>query len=131
MPELASTKNQYHYNPILKEKARHLRRNMSKGEVCLWKYVLKSRQMLGYSFNRQRPVLNYIADFMCKELLLIIEVDGAFHMDEDQYKRDKKRQEALEKVGFTVLRYSDWEVLNQIVDVSIAIRKWIEENKKY
>ena len=45
---------------------------MTKAEACLWKYVLGSRQMKGYQFRRQRPVLNYIADFMCKELLLAV-----------------------------------------------------------
>jgi very-short-patch-repair endonuclease len=44
---------------------------MTKVEACLWKYALKSRHLKGYGFRRQRPVLNYIADFMRPELLLI------------------------------------------------------------
>ena len=60
---------------------------MTKAEACLWKYVLKARQLKGFQFRRQRPVLNYIADFMCKELMLIIEVDGITHHDEEAIKK--------------------------------------------
>ena len=70
--EKASPKNNYHYNKNLQPFANSLRKNMTKAEACLWKYVLGSRQMKGYQFRRQRPVLNYIADFMCKELLLAV-----------------------------------------------------------
>ena len=72
----ASPSNNYHYNSSLRERANHLRKNMTKAEAYLWKYVLRRRNMMGYQFHRQRPVLQYIADFICKELLLIIEVDG-------------------------------------------------------
>ena len=49
---------------------------MTKAEACLWKYVLRASRMKGYGFRRQRPIMNYIADFMCKELMLVIEVDA-------------------------------------------------------
>ena len=64
---------------------------MTKAEACLWRYVLRARKMKGYSFRRQRPVLHYIADFMCKELKLIIEVDGITHQFEETIKYDKIR----------------------------------------
>lgn len=69
---------------------------MTKAEACLWKYALRARQMKGYQFRRQRPVINYIADFMCKDLMLIIEVDGLSHQFEEVIRKDKIRQEALE-----------------------------------
>lgn len=72
-------KNNKHYNKDLQPFAKDLRSDMTKAEACLWKYVLKARMIKGYQFRRQRPVLNYIADFMCKELILIIEVDGITH----------------------------------------------------
>lgn len=56
---------------------------MTKAEACLWKYVLSSGKLKGYKFKRQRPVLQYIADFMCPDLMLIIEVDGITHLDEE------------------------------------------------
>ncbi|MBN2613133.1 MAG: DUF559 domain-containing protein [Bacteroidales bacterium] len=101
-----------------------------KGEACLWKYVLRSHMMLGYQFRRQRPVLNYLADFMCKELKLIIEVDGGSHNDDEIYRNDLKRQGELEKAGFTVLRFSDEEVLKNINNVTRTLEGWIEEFRK-
>ena len=82
--------------------------------------------MNGFSFRRQRPILNYIADFMCKELMLIIEVDGLTHHWEGAYEKDLLRQQELEKVGFTVLRFHDDEVLNDIENVRREILKHIE-----
>jgi len=64
-----------YYNPKLKERARELRNNSTLSEVILWKQ-LKSRQMHGYQFMRQKPIDNYIVDFFCSKLNLIIEIDG-------------------------------------------------------
>ncbi len=94
----------------------------------MWKYLLGNKQMLGYQFRRERPILNYIADFVCLELLLVIEVDGWTHDDEDKYIHDNKRDEELKAIGFTTLRFSSWMVLNRMADVSIIIREWIEQN---
>ncbi len=82
--------------------------------------------MKGYSFRRQRPVLNYIADFMCMELMLIIEVDGLTHAWEETIAKDERRELDLKNAGFTVLRYTDNEVLNHIDHVSESIAHWIE-----
>lgn len=83
--------------------------------------------MKGYGFRRQRPVLNYIADFMCKELMLIIEVDGITHQDEQVIENDKIRQTRLEVAGFTVLRFTDDEVLKNIKGVINSLEAWIEK----
>lgn len=99
-------RNYNHYNKALQPFARKNRKQMTKGEACLWKYALKSKQT-GYTFNRQRPVLQYIADFMCKELKLIIEVDGYTHLLEDVVKNDVIRQKKLEEAGFKVIRFKD------------------------
>jgi len=72
----ADTTNNYAYNKKLQPFANKLRKEMTKTEACLWKYALRASQMKGYQFRRQRPVLRYIADFLCKELKLVIEVDG-------------------------------------------------------
>ena len=123
-------KNNKHYNKKLQPFAKALRTDMTKAEACLWKYVLKARMMKGYQFRRQRPVLNYIADFMCKELNLIIEVDGITHTYEKVALKDEKRTLELQKHGFTVLRYTDEEVLQQIDRVWNSIANWIEQNEK-
>jgi len=126
----ALPQNNYLYNPELKELAKNLRNSMTKAECCLWKYVLKARKMNGYQFLRQRPVLNYIADFMCKELLLIIEVDGISHQFNEVEINDFKRQQKLEQAGFTVLRFQDSEILNNIGDVIYSIENWVNQNKR-
>ena len=111
----------HHYNKQLKPVARTLRKNMTKAEAALWKYGLKKKQRRGYSFNRQRPVLNFVADFMCKELSLIIEVDGDSHDHPNAQKHDKDRQDKLEEAGFTVLRFTNEEVLKNLDSVCLRI----------
>ena len=117
----------HYYNKNLQPFANRLRKEMTKAEACLWKYVLRARKMKGFQFRRQRPVLNYIADFMCKELMLIIEVDGNIHELEEVIKNDKIRQKALEAAGFTVLRFLNDEVLKDIQSVRSFLEGWIEK----
>ena len=84
-------------------------------------------KMKGFQFRRQRPVLNYIADFMCIELMLIIEVDGITHHFEEVIKNDERRQTALETACFTVIRFTYDEVLNNIQAVHRYLEDWIEK----
>ena len=86
--------------------------------------------MKGYTFNRQRPVLKYIADFLCKELFLIIEVDGITHDDEKVMNKDMRRQLALENAGFIVIRFSDNEILHHIRGVRETIEDVVDELEK-
>lgn len=125
--EQASKQNFYGYNKDLQPLANNLRKTMTKAEAALWKYVLRAGSMMGYQFRRQRPVLDYIADFMCKELTLIIEVDGSIHRDAEVAANDLKRQEALEAAGFTILRFSNEEVLERLTEVRLQIEDWIDQ----
>ena len=118
------------YNPQLQPFALKLRKEMTKAEASLWKYVLKGKRTCGLQFRRQRPVLNYIADFMCQELNLIIEVDGWTHLFEDVAEHDTKRQKDLEAAGFTVMRFCDEEVLTDINRVIYRIEDKVEELRK-
>ena len=111
-------------------KASELRKNLTKAEACLWKYTLKSGKFNGYKFRRQRPVLNYIADFMCPELMLIIEVDGITHLDEEVIDHDEIRQKQLEAIGFKVIRFQDSEVLNNMGNVQRVLESYVEEYGK-
>jgi very-short-patch-repair endonuclease len=122
--------NNLNYNKSLKKFASQLRKNMTKSESCLWKYVLSAGQMKGYTFNRQRPVLNFIADFMCKDLMIIIELDGITHHSESAIKNDEKKDEKLREIGFTILRFSDNEVLNHLNMVVETIDSCIEQKQK-
>jgi very-short-patch-repair endonuclease len=117
----------HYYNKNLQPNANRLRKEMTKAEACLWKYVLRAGKMKGFQFRRQRPVLVYIADFMCKELMLIIEVDGSIHQLEEIFTKDVIRQKVLEEAGFTVLRFTNEEVLKDIVSVCGYIEEWIEK----
>ncbi len=118
MPEKHSN---HQYNKQLKPIARKLRRNLTKAEAALWKYGLSKKQRRGYTFNRQRPVLNYVADFMCKEFSLIIEVDGASHDHPDVQQLDKERQDRLEEACFTILRFTNKDVLKNMDSVCLRI----------
>ena len=123
----AEKDNNYLYNNSLRPFANSLRKRMTKAEACLWKYVLRARMLKGYQFRRQRPVLNFIADFMCKELALVIEVDGITHTWEETIQKDYVKTKALEEAGFTVLRFTDDDVLKSINSVRGTLEKWIEE----
>ena len=125
----AATANNYHYNNELQVLARELRNSMTKAECCLWKYALKAKKLHGYQFTRQRPVLDYIVDFMCKELMLIIEIDGISHQFDNVEKKDKLKQLRLEQAGFEVLRFQDGEILNNISDVIRTIETFIYQDR--
>ncbi len=113
------------YNKDLKKYSRDLRNDSTLSEVLLWN-ELKSRK-LGYTFNRQKPLLNYIVDFYCKPLNLVIEVDGSSHYTDEARKRDKIRQDKLEKIGLIFLRFDDSEVKKDIENVILEIKAKIYE----
>ena len=100
---------------------------MTKAEACLWKYALSKRQMLGFAFRRQRPISNFIVDFICLKLKLIIEVDGYCHQLQENEVKDQSRQLVLETLGYTVLRFKDEEVLEHLNQVREIIQKQIEQ----
>jgi len=102
------------YNKNLKTFAHENRMGLTKAEACLWKYALSKRQMLGQQFRRQRPIGNYIVDFICLPLDLIIEVDGYSHQLPENEAKDRQRQDDLETMGFTVLRFAGETVLENI-----------------
>ncbi len=85
--------------------------------------------MQGFGFHRQRPIDKYIVDFLCIPLKLIIEVDGGYHLKTEVENRDKFRQSELEVLGYTVLRFTNEEVLNHINHVRKVILEWVEDNK--
>ena len=113
-----------HYNPNLKKNASELRNNsISRAEKYLWKAGLRKKQ-LGVSFKRQRPIYYFIVDFFCAEVDLIIEVDGSSHYAKSSY--DRYRQDQLESLGYTVIRFQEGEVLHRYPEVEDKIRRAIE-----
>ena len=69
------------------------------------------------AFRRQRPIMNYIADFMSKDLMLVIEVDGYTHWNEKARQNDEEKDKVLQLEGFTISRFSDEEVLSNLSQV--------------
>ncbi|NGF56963.1 endonuclease domain-containing protein [Parapedobacter sp. SGR-10] len=127
--EKANNSNHWNYNPTLRTFATRNRRDMTKAEACIWKYLLSGRRLMGYRFNRQRPIGNYIADFLCKELMLIIEVDGLTHQFEEVYRKDRAREQVLQEMGFTIIRFDDKEVLQDIANVERTLIHYIETHQ--
>ncbi len=99
---------------------------MTHAEVRLWT-ALRAGGILGYPFRRQRPILQFIVDFWCKNLNLIIEVDGASHDLPGASERDAIRQKKLEELGFRVIRFTDQDVLENLDDVVKRIAEVIRE----
>jgi len=112
------------YNPKLKKRARELRKNSTASEVRLWK-SLRGGQMYGYTFNRQKPIDEFIVDFYNKKLRLVIEIDGSSHDEKQQY--DQNRQNRLESLGCTVIRFYDHDVMKHLDGVLFKIEEKIRE----
>lgn len=110
-----------HYNKSLKAFARKMRKHPTRAERRLWYDLLSNKKLGGVKFLRQRPIDNYIVDFFCKELKLIVEVDGITHDSETAVVRDVKRDKRLEDLGYRVVRISNWEVLNDLALVQKLI----------
>lgn len=112
-----------YYNPNLKEFAQELRtETISRAEKYLWKYAL-SRNQQGFKFKRQRPILHFIVDFFSQEIGLIIEIDGNSHLNKGDY--DRMRQNKLEALGYTIIRFSEGDVINNLGDVINQIQHTI------
>ncbi len=84
------------------------------------------KKSLGVEFHRQVPILNYIVDFYCHEIGLVIEIDGNIH--DHNFLEDAERQGRIEKYGLYFLRFTNDEVLNNMEDILLVIRDYIEEN---
>lgn len=104
-----------YYNKKLKHFARKLRKSSTPGEIKLWSEVLRARGFYGLQFNRQFPIGNYIADFVCRKLKLVIELDGRSHDSKVEY--DKRRDETLAKLGYKTLRIPESDVMRDIKNV--------------
>jgi very-short-patch-repair endonuclease len=113
------------YNPALKGRARELRKQGVLSEVILWEH-LKGKKVFGLQFSRQKPIGNFIVDFYCSKMKLVIEIDGVSHDGKFDY--DMERQRILEAMGLTVLRFNDRDVKKEVNSVLAAIRQWIENN---
>lgn len=107
----------YGASNLIFERAKELRNRLTDSESLLWNHI-KGKQ-LRVKFRRQHPISNYIADFYCHEIKLVIELDGSIHNLPEIASNDLERQKYLEEIGLTVLRFTNRELyhnLNQVLD---------------
>ena len=115
------------YNPKLKDRARELRNNSTKGEIKFWSELLRKKQS-GYQFYRQKILYHFIVDFYCPKLKLVIEIDGTSHDNKKEY--DEHRDRILESCGLKVLHFNDLLVLSNFHLVEKAFLKQIDKREK-
>jgi len=98
--------------------ARKLRKEATEAEVRLWSR-LRRKQPDGFRFRRQQPIGPYVVDFFCPEARLIVEVDGGQHADREPY--DAARTEWLERSGYRVIRFWNYDALANTESVLLTI----------
>jgi valyl-tRNA synthetase/very-short-patch-repair endonuclease/predicted alpha/beta hydrolase family esterase len=111
------------YNPKLKEKAKELRKAGNLSEVILWNEI-KGGKMLNLDFDRQKIIGNYIVDFYCASLGIVIEIDGISHDYKGEY--DVEREKYLRSLGLEVIHIGDSEVKNNLNDVLERVYNFCE-----
>ncbi len=105
------------YEPITLKRAKHLRREMTPQENILWNRI-RNRQLSNFKFRKQQPLGPYIADFVCQEMKLVVEADGSQHSDSGH---DARRDKWMEERGYTVLRFWNNEINENLEGVLTAI----------
>ena len=115
---------EYKQNSKLVEKARNLRKNMTKEERHLWYDYLKDHPV---RFYRQKILGKYIVDFYCADAKLVIELDGSQHYDPGEMEKDAHRTAFLEHYGLTVIRIPNNEVMQNFRGVCEYIDAYINK----
>jgi very-short-patch-repair endonuclease len=106
------------FQPRNTERARALRRAATPAERLLWRYL--ARAQLGAKFSRQMPIGPYFSDFLCRELMLVVELDGFSH--EMRQEADARRTRVIEAAGYRVMRFTNTEVMANAEGVALAVR---------
>ncbi|WP_183410755.1 endonuclease domain-containing protein [Litorivivens lipolytica] len=107
--------------------ARLLRHNQTDAERLLWS-KLRNRRLLGYKFRRQQPIGNFIADFVCEDMKLIVELDGGQHSE--QVGSDESRTRVLESRGYAVVRFWNNELLDQTDSVLQSLTLTLSQRER-
>lgn len=104
--------------------SRALRRAQTPAEAKLWQ-ALRNGRLDGLKFRRQHPIGPYFADFACDALILVIELDGGVHDDDDRDLKDQYRQRDIEILGWSVMRFPNADVMARLDEVLDAIREQV------
>jgi very-short-patch-repair endonuclease len=120
------------YNASLEihKRAKELRKNMTESEQVLWKQI-RNRRRWNLKFRRQHPIGNFIADFYCHEIKLVIEVDGEIHDLPENKEYDIGRNAEMEDMGIAVIRFTNDEVLNTMGSVLKRINEIVQSRERY
>ena len=121
-------KRQIHNKKELLEFRRELRKNLTPAEAFLWKQ-LKGKQLDGKKFAKQHSIGNYIVDFYLASDKLIIELDGEIHQNPMAAEYDEKRTDYLKSLGFTVIRFENKMIFDNLASVLMEIKENFNENK--
>ncbi len=105
-----------HNKKELREYRKALRKNLTSAEAHLWKH-LQNRKFEGRKFRRQHSINNCIVDFYCASEKLVIELDGQVHMNPTAKEKDYRRDMHLKSLGFTVLRFENRMVFDELQNV--------------
>ena len=123
------TKKQIHNKKSLTQIRKSLRNFSTSAEAVLWT-KLNKKQIEGLKFRRQHSIGNFVVDFYCPRLNLVIELDGEFHASYQDIIRDEKRDNYLNNLGIEVLRFENKvvfenleEIINQIIKLKVKIFK--------
>ena len=116
----------YYYgaSPEILKRAEFLRKNLTLAERALWERLNKS-QLNGLRFKAQHPIDRFNMDFYCHKVLLVIELDGEIHAQSDVSERDEGREYEIKKLGLSVLRFKNEEVLLNIDKVVLSIQRYV------
>ena len=104
------------------DRARALRQTSGRAEERVWS-ALRGGKVDGHKFRRQHAIGPYFADFACDQLRLVVEIDGGVHRLEDVMMRDRQRQQALEALGWTVLRFTNDQIFGAPENLVEAVKR--------
>jgi very-short-patch-repair endonuclease len=90
----------------------------------LWQH-LRGRKLQGFKFRRQQPLGNYVVDFVCPEAMLVIEVDGGQHGQDQNLSADRARTRFLTGAGYRVLRFWNSDVSLNIEGAVMEVERWL------
>lgn len=117
-------------SPIIFERAKELRTNMTMSESVLWE-KLSGKKLDGFKFRRQHPVDRFILDFYCHEKKLAIEIDGSIHNIAENKASDLTRDAKLTELGIKVVRFTNDQVHTELDNVLNQIKGFLIVQPKF
>jgi very-short-patch-repair endonuclease len=111
---------------VTRDRAVSLRHRPTEPEKLLWS-ILRGRKLDGLKFRRQHPIEPYIVDYYCADERLVVELDGKSHNDAEDY--DRQRSAFLAKLGLTVLRVTNDDVMTNLDGVAHGILTVVHQGR--